>query len=97
MHPGEMTSGDDKAVPTEYPHAEAARGKVLYTLEVDGEVFAVRRAPGGGTGYDWVSGPNDGYGFGSSAQVDQPEDEHRSSIRNFLSMIDPETGYIAED
>jgi hypothetical protein len=28
---------------------------------------------------------------------DQPDEMHRRSIRGFLSMIDPGTGYIAED
>jgi len=44
-----------------------------------------------------VSGPNKGYGFGSSAGPDLPEADHRERIRNFLGMIDPATGYIAED
>ena len=33
-------------------------------LDVDGERFAIRRAGDGGTGYDWLSGPNEGYGIG---------------------------------
>lgn len=90
------TPRDDEAAPGLDPSAEASRGEVLYTLNVDGEVFAVRRPPDGGTGYDWLSGPND-YGFGSSANPDRAEEEHRGSIRTFLSMIDPATGYIAED
>jgi hypothetical protein len=72
-------------------------GPLLYVLNVDGEAFAVRRGRGGGTDYDWISGPNEGYGFGSSAGPEAPEDEHRQIIRSFLSMIDPATGYIAED
>jgi hypothetical protein len=57
----------------------------------------MRRGRGGGTDYDWVSGPNEGYGFGSSADPALPEEQHRESIRTFLGMIDPATGYIAED
>jgi hypothetical protein len=66
------------------------------TLEVDGEVFVVCRGMGGGTNHDWISGRNKDYGFSSSAAVELPEDFHRESIRNFLSMIDPETGFIED-
>jgi hypothetical protein len=86
-----------EAVPGLDPQAGAGRGRLLHTLEVDGEVFAVRCGRGGGTDYDWTSGPNKGYGFGSSGGEDMPEEWHRESIRSFLSMIDPATGYIAED
>ena len=74
----------------------AQPGPLVHVLDVDGEVFAVRRGHGGGTDYDWLSGPNEGYGFGSSARPDLPEDEHRQSVRDFLSMVDRATGYIAE-
>ena len=72
---------------------------MLFTLDVDGERFAIRRAAWGqsGTAYDWLSGPNEGYGFGSSAPPDRSMEEHRESIRVFLAMIDPNTGYIADD
>jgi len=84
------------AVPAVYPGTEGRPGPVLFTLDVDGERFAVRRAGDGGTGYDWLSGPNEGYGFGSSAPADLPAAEHRKHIRAFLGMIDPETGYIGD-
>jgi hypothetical protein len=63
----------------------------LFTLDVDGERFATRRAAWGqgGTFYDWLSGPNKGYGFGSSGTPNRPVEEHRESIRAFLAMIDP--------
>lgn len=90
--------GDAEAVPALYEGPEGRPGPMMYTLEVDGQLFAVRRAHDGrGTDYDWVNGPNKDYGFGSSANADQPVEEHRKNIRNFLSMIDPVTGYIAED
>ena len=70
---------------------------MLLTLDVDGERFAIRRVGDGGTAYDWLSGPNKGYGFGSSAPPNQAMEEHRESIRTFLAMIDPNTGYIGND
>jgi hypothetical protein len=85
------------AVPAVYRGTEAKPGPVLFTLDVDGERFAIRRAGDGGTAYDWLSGPNKGYGFGSSGTPDRPMEEHRESIRGFLAMVDPDTGYIGDD
>jgi hypothetical protein len=50
-------------------------GPVLFTLDVDGEWFAICRAGGGGTAYDWLSGPHKGYGFGSSGPPNRPVEE----------------------
>jgi hypothetical protein len=72
-------------------------GPALFILDVDGERFAVRQAGDGGTAYGWLSGPNEGYGFGSSRTPDRPLEEHRESVRAFLAMIDPDTGYIGDD
>jgi hypothetical protein len=44
------------AVPAVYRGTEGRPGPVLFTLDVDGERFAIRRAGGGGTAYDWLSG-----------------------------------------
>lgn len=72
-------------------------------LSCDGETFELRPEQSGGTHYTWLSGPNQGYGFTTSAVLPDAEpgriddEEHLASIRAFLSMIDPETGYIAED
>jgi hypothetical protein len=85
------------AVPAVYRGTKGSPGPVLFTLDVDGERFAMRRAGDGGTAYDWLSGPNEGYGFGSSGIPDQSVEEHRDSIRAFLAMIDPTTGYIGDD
>jgi hypothetical protein len=85
------------AVPAVYRGTEGSPGPVLFTLDVDGERFAIRRAGYGGTAYDWLSGPNEGYGFGSSGTPDRPVEEHREHIRVFLAMIDPSTGYIGDD
>jgi hypothetical protein len=82
------------AVPAVYRGTEGRPRPVLFTLDVDGEQFAVRRAGDGGTAYDWLSGPNKGYGFGSSGTPNRSVEEHRESIRAFLAMIDPDTGYI---
>ncbi len=93
-------SGDGNgppAVPAEYHGTEARPGPVLFTLDVDGERFAIRRTAEGGTAYDWLSGPNEGYGFGSSGTPNRPMEEHMESIRIFLAMIDPNTGYIGDD
>ena len=70
---------------------------MLFTLDVDGERFAIRRAGDGGTAYDWLSGPDKGRGFGSSGTPTGLVEEHRESIRAFLAMIDPNTGYIGDD
>ena len=63
---------------------------------VDGETFAVRRRDeDGAILYNWVSGPNDGYGFntlGSGEPVTY--EQHVAAIRDFLSSIDPATGYF---
>lgn len=48
--------------------------------------------------FSWISGPNGGYGF-SSTQSDgvlPSKDETKSMARNFLMMIDADTGYIAD-
>jgi len=68
-------------------------------MEVDGERFRVR--PGAldhhwaATYYDWLSGPNPGYGFsiGGPAADDA---EHARRIREFLGEIDPSTGHLRE-
>ena len=87
------------AVPAAYHGTEGRPGPVLFTLDVDGEWFAIRQAAWGqdGTDYDWLSGPNKGYGFGSSGTPNRPVEEHREEIRTFLAMIDPNTGYIGDD
>jgi hypothetical protein len=85
------------AVPAAYHGTEGRPGPVMFTLDVDGERFAIRRAEEGGTAYDWLSGPNKGYGFGSSGTPNRSMEEHRESIRVFLAMVDPDTGYIGDD
>lgn len=79
---------------------EAERGDLaepFVTLDVDGERFALRAAALGGTHYAWLTGPNDGYGFTSSAPADSPPEQHTASIRGFLDLVDPVTGFIQDD
>lgn len=90
-------AGDRRAVPGVYQGTEGRDGPIVFTLEVDGEQFAVRRAADGGTAYDWLSGPNDGYGFAMSGAPELSREEHRKVIRSFLAQIDPATGYIGDD
>ncbi|MGO3325328.1 hypothetical protein [Gordonia sp. (in: high G+C Gram-positive bacteria)] len=80
-------------------------------IVVDGETFIVRHAGDDVWSYEWVSGPNPNYGFTSSRlrciHHTDPGDgtivpdssvppDHDDAIRNFLAMIDPETGYIGD-
>jgi hypothetical protein len=79
-------------------HGEDEAANPPTRIEVDGEVFAVvaRGDRPGQYDYAWTSGPNAGYGF-SSASSDgrlSTTADHEEAIRNFLSQVDPETGYI---
>lgn len=70
-----------------------------FALEVDDEQFAVRLVVDPATGYTdteytWLSGPNNGYGFGIGGPPNPSLEEHRQRIREFLAMVDPTTGYI---
>jgi hypothetical protein len=86
--------GDRRAVPGVAPVEDG--DAVVTRLEIDGEVFDLRADEFGGTHYAWVSGPNPGYGFSVSPTRDRPE-EHRANILGFLAMINPMTGFIADD
>lgn len=67
----------------------------LGSFALDGETFAARRRDDGSMHYDWVSGPNEGYGFSTSGGPEPlSREEHLASIRDFLSAIDPATGYF---
>jgi hypothetical protein len=88
---------DPLAVPGVDPETESEPGVTPLTLEVDGETFALSTNTFGGTDYTWLSGPNTGYGFGSSPTPNWSLEDHRQSIRDFLAQIDPITGYIEED
>lgn len=84
---------DPSAVPGVDPTYE---GGVGVTLEVDGELFALQPDEFGGTAYTWLTGRNDGYGFGTSPTPNWSAEAHRESIRSFLAQIDPATGHLEE-
>lgn len=66
-------------------------------MVVGGHAFDVSERVGETGVYDcrWVSGPNEGYGFATAAYGGGrlTDAELEDSIRNFLSQIDPSTGY----
>lgn len=91
-------AGGDDPDPVAVPGVYRGAGSVpSFTLEVDGELFAIRSDEQGGTDYTWLSGPNQGYGFSEGPTPNQSLETHRESIRNFLAQIDPTTGYIEDD
>ena len=47
------------------------RARPRFRMEVDGELFEVLAGQTGSHEYEWISGPNQGYGFGSS-RSDRP-------------------------
>ena len=57
IYPGDG-DGDPEAVPGVRPETEGEAHVPSFTLEVDGEVFALRSDRQGGTHYTWLSGPN---------------------------------------
>jgi len=67
-------------------------------IVVDGEHFDVKERPDEPGVYELrrTSGPNEGYGFATSTYSgeSQTEAELEDAIRNFLSQVDPTTGYI---
>lgn len=81
------------------PEFEQPLGEPYETI-VEGEVWVVRQRINepGAYEFKWVSGPNENYGFTSwtndgSALTTAELDE---SIRDFLSAIDPATGYLPD-
>jgi hypothetical protein len=89
--------GDREAVPGLRPETEGTADVTPLTLEVDGQMFALRPNEFDGTDYTWLNGPNPGYGFGTSPTPKLSLDEHVENIRGFLAIVDPATGYIDDD
>lgn len=100
IHP-DNGNGDGEAHPEAgpglCPGAEGAAGVRSLTLEVDGQMFALRPNEFGGTDYTWLNGPDPGYGFASSPTANLSIDEHTENIRGFLSIVDPATGHVEDD
>lgn len=67
-------------------------------IVVDGEHFDVTERVGEPGVYElrWTSGPNADYGFATSTYSGetQTDAELDNAIRDFLSRVDPSTGYI---
>ena len=103
--PGGDGRGHSAGMPDVYRDPEGQPGpdsQRTFALEVDGEQFAVRLVVDPATGYTdvgytWSSGPNEGYGFGGGGPSNPSLEEHRQRIREFLAMVDPNTGYIEDD
>ncbi len=95
--PPSYRDDDHPRAPT--PRVPAAwRAEQPRTVVVDGETFLVNPRPTepGTYDFDWKSGPNAGYGFSCSGGDRRPRssDEIEDDIRNFLSGINPKTGYL---
>jgi hypothetical protein len=86
---------DPLAVPGLAPPEPAALWEQMVVVE--GEQFVLRERVRNGRShvydYDWLTGPNPGYGFSSSGP-EQSMDDHEAAIRDFLQGIDPDTGYL---
>jgi hypothetical protein len=84
--------------PFSIPRLAGSAAEQPVRVTVDGEDFEITTSPErpGQYHYDWISGPNAGYGFSSASSDGRPSttDDHEEAIRNFLGQVDPETGYI---
>ncbi|HEY6795214.1 MAG TPA: hypothetical protein VI248_11100 [Kineosporiaceae bacterium] len=62
-------------------------------FRVTGERFRVRLRDGDRRrfvyDYDWLTGPNEGYGFTASGGVELSDDRHVEQIKAFLERIGP--------
>jgi hypothetical protein len=94
--PVDSDEGDPSAVPGVDSSDDSRAVGAAFLFEVDGELFDVRDH-GDSTDYTWLSGPNQGYGFGTSGAPRRSVDQRREDIRSFLAMVDPATGYIEDD
>ncbi|WP_406435736.1 hypothetical protein OHB00_16885 [Streptomyces sp. NBC_00631] len=69
-----------------------------WRMSVDGEEFEVSQPDGrpGDYSFTWLTGPDPQYGFGLSTRppVQAGRAFLEESIRDFLSQVDPDTGYI---
>jgi len=88
---GAEQGADPDAVPGVAPPPDAAPA---YTLEVAGQVFALRPDGAGGMHYEWLTGPHPGYGFGLSPATGLTIEQHVDHISDFLATVDPVTGLL---
>ncbi len=79
--------GDDPASSDAVPGIDrrSRRSPVLFIVEVDGERFAIRRSVDGGTDYEWLTGPDQGWA--TSDSPDRPYDAHVADLRNSLRAL----------
>ncbi|MFJ8630838.1 hypothetical protein [Streptomyces sp. NPDC093568] len=65
-------------------------------ITVDGDRFDVRENGPGSYDFTWLTGPNPGYGFGILVHggVSLSVSELEQEAREFLALVDAETGYI---
>jgi hypothetical protein len=107
---GDARSGDNAgkhtdAMPGAYRDLEdaaAPEAGQAFLLEVDGEQFSVHVVDDAATGYTnssytWLSGPHPGYGFGMGGRPHPSAEDHPRCVRDFLAMVDPDTGFIGDD
>jgi hypothetical protein len=96
---GQQPTTESTAEPTAVPAMDPStdpNGTFRFTIDLDGERFAVCQSGPGNWGYEWLTGPNRGYGFGASGPPVDSLEEHRERIRAFLRSIDPATGFIRD-
>lgn len=77
--------GEDPASADAVPGIDrrSRRSPVLFTVEVDGERFAIRRSVDGGTDYEWLTGPDQGWATSGSPDR-RPYDAHVAALRDSL-------------
>ena len=76
--------GEDRTSAEALPGVDrrSRESPVLFTAEFDGERFAVRRSVDGGTDYEWLTGPDQGWA--TSESPDRPHDAHFAELRDSL-------------
>ena len=80
--------------------APPVRYEEPFETQVEGETWIVRQRTDepGMYDVDWVSGPNEGYGFGwSGPSVQRSRAQLNQDIRQFLAEFDPKIGFRPTD
>lgn len=89
-------NGHWAAVPAVHYGADGWHGSAFFTVDVDGEQFAVCQAAEGGSGYEWLSRTR-ATGSRLAVHLVARRRSTMESIRSFLRMIDPATGDISDE